>query len=119
MINEIDTVQNFVNETSSDGSNSGAQEVLLSFGPSPGSFFADDCRSTYRWANLPRGLEDAIQKIVCKYKYGKIYDVMMNAKGGWVIQLEKGKKYMWGGELPARLDQALSDGKKRNASIKV
>jgi len=119
MISEIDELKRFVEASESDRSRLGGQEMLLSFGPAPGSFFADDCRTRYRWTNLPTTLEDTIQKIVCIHGYGKISDVTMNAAGGWVIQLKNGAQYEWGGQLPDRLVQALYDGKRRKASINV
>jgi hypothetical protein len=91
----------------------------LSFGPAPGSFFADDCRTRYRWNNLPISLENAIQRIVCIQGYGRISDVTMNAAGGWVILLKNRPEYEWGGQLPDRLVQALRDGKQRKAVINV
>jgi len=118
MISEIKELLCFVEACESDKARSG-QEVILRFGPDPGSFFADDCRTRYCWAKLPFGLEHTLQKIVCIRGYGKISDVAINAAGGWVVQLKDGADYEWGGQLPDRLHQALENGKKRKASIKV
>jgi len=114
MISEIKELQKFVEASEW----SGGQEVVLSFGPAPGSFFADDCGTRYRWANLPFDLEDTLQKIVCLHGYGKISDVAINAAGGWVVQLD-GVDYEWGGQLPDRLRRALKTGKERKAHIEV
>ena len=110
-----------VEASESNRSGSGGQLVLLSLGPAPGSFFADD-GTRYRWANLPSDLEDLIQEIICRHGYGKISDVTINAAGGWVIQWKKGWAgivYEWGGQLPQRLETALCDGKQGNESINV
>jgi hypothetical protein len=119
MIGEIDELRDFVEASESDRSKSGKQAVLLSFGPAPASFFADDCRTRYRWNNLPISLENAIQRIVCIHGYGRISDVTMNAAGGWAIQLKNGAEYEWGGQLPDKLVQALRDGRQRKAFINV
>jgi len=67
--------------------------------------------------NLPPDLEDELQKILCLGGYSqkkeKIYDVTINADGGWVLQLDKGADFRMGGKLPALLKQALEDGRKR------
>ncbi len=114
MISEIKELQKFVEASE----RSGGQEVVLSFGPAPGSFFADDCETRYRWAKLPLDLEDTLQKIVCLHGYGKISDVAINGAGGWVVQLD-GADYELGGQLPDRLREALETGKKRKAHIEV
>jgi len=94
--------------------------LITSFGPSPGSFFADSFDlKRYRWANLPADLEDEIQNHICCNRYGKIFDVAINAMGGWVMQLDRGKQFSWGGRLPDDLTQALSAGKRRKATINV
>lgn len=94
-------------------------DMLLSLGPAPGSFFADAYRlKRYRWANLPASLEDEIQKEICHKSYGIIYDVAINSAGGWVVQLEKGKLYRWGGALPQELERALSEGRRRKTIIR-
>jgi hypothetical protein len=118
MIGEIDELHQFVCAVEANESKAGGEELLVTFGPAPGSFFADDRRSRYRWANLPTHLEDTLQRLVCKHGYGRIVDVTINSTGGWVVQL-KNDDFEFGGELPARLQSSLQEGKKRKSSIKV
>jgi len=78
----------------------------------------------YRWNNLPPDLENEIQEIICSNKWvkegkGKIWDVAINAKGGWVMLLDQGKDWKMGGELPRALQHALEEGKKNGVSIAV
>jgi hypothetical protein len=95
-------------------------DLILSFGPAPGSFFANAYRlKRYRWANLPVGLEDAVQRNVCLNRYGKIHDIAINSMGGWVMQTNEGAQFQWDGQLPKELKQALSSGKAKGASISV
>ncbi len=94
--------------------------LITSFGPSSSSFFADAFRiKRYRWANLPADLENEIQKQAFCSKYGKIYDVAINAAGGWIMQLDRGVKFLWGGPLPEELRLALLNGKQRRTTISV
>ncbi|KAF2671462.1 hypothetical protein BT63DRAFT_423665 [Microthyrium microscopicum] len=116
MIEEIAELQSFVNASKSKA-NPGGEPAFLSFGPDPGSFFADNGETRYRWSNLPHDLDDAIQDIVCRERYGKIHDVAINGAGGWVIQLNKGKEYKWGGPLEERFRVALENGEQRRATI--
>jgi hypothetical protein len=96
------------------------EPLLLSLGPTPGSFFAESrSLKRYRWANLPSDLEDRIQEEVCRNGHGTIYDVAINALGGWVIQFHEGKTYAWGGILPRHLEDALSIGAKDKIQLKV
>ncbi len=96
--------------------------LIASFGPSPGSFFVDAFRQKrYRWQNLPADLEDEIQKIVCEYGWvkegkGKIWDVAINARGGWVLQLDEGADWRFGGELHPTLENALQEYRGRKGS---
>lgn len=95
-------------------------DLILSFGPASGSFFADAFRlKRYRWQNLPVGLEDAVQRNVCLNGYGKIHDIAVNSMGGWVMQTNEGTQFQWGGELPTELKQALSSGRAKGVSINV
>jgi hypothetical protein len=119
MIGEINELQRLITNSKSKASEYQMQGILLSFGPSPSSFLLDYRDERYRWANLPVGLQDAVQDIVCRKGYGRIFDVAMNAAGGWVMQLKEGAKYLWGGELPERLEKALLEGQKREATISV
>jgi hypothetical protein len=98
----------------------------VSFGPRPGSFFADAVAlKRYRWNNLPASLDDKLQDLLSKRSiwsgsgHGKIHDVAINASEGWVLLLERGKKYDWGGALPEELKEALKQGKDRKAAISV
>lgn len=84
--------------------------MIMSFGPKPGSFFADAYSlKRYKWLNLPTGLEDQIQKNICVKGYGngEIQEVAMNARGGWIIVFNKGKRFEFGGNLPYELRKAL------------
>jgi len=98
----------------------------VSFGPQPGSFFANAVAlKKYRWKDLPESLEDKLQDLLSKRSiwsgsgYGKIHDVAINASEGWVLLLERGKKYEWGESLPEELKEALKQGKDRKATISV
>jgi hypothetical protein len=118
VIIENDHLQRFIDIVGPSESRSGGEELSITFGPFPGSFFADDGRTRYRWVNLPSDLEDAIQRLVCKHGYGKIVDIAINARGGWVVH-KKNDDIEFGGQLPERLQQALLDAKRRKTSIKV
>jgi hypothetical protein len=85
----------------------------------PGSFWADNLRSRYRWSNLPAELDDALQRIVCADGYGGIKDVSINSAGGWVMQWKKGKKYEYGGLLSAELKRVLKRGQETGKVIDV
>jgi len=91
----------------------------------PGSFFVDSFRlKRYRWNNLPPDLEDEIQKVISTTGWveagkGKIWDVAINASGGWVMLLDQGKDWKMGGELPKNLRHALEEGKKNGVPIAV
>jgi len=96
--------------------------LIASFGPAPGAFFADAFRlGRYRRVNLPVDLENRIQVILDKkaYSKAKIYDVAINGSGGWVIQFDRGKSFEMGGTIPVDLREALELGRKRNLSINV
>lgn len=89
--------------------------MTASLGPLPGSIFVDAyALKRYKRANLPVDLEDNIQRIldVKGYGDGEIHDVVMNANGGWVMLLDGGKKFAFGGELPFDLRVLLEDTKK-------
>jgi hypothetical protein len=92
------------------------QGIRLTFGPAPGAFFLG-YEKLYRWARLPDGLEARVQDAV--QQQDKIYDVALNATGGWVLLLREGKKYVWGGDLPDRLQEALEQGQREKATISV
>jgi hypothetical protein len=105
-------------------------DIITSFGPHSGSFFADAFRlNRYRWSNLPAELEDEIQKHLSLYGYGnqknwqdnKIHDVAINARGGWVIQIKRGSQFIWsqGDQLPTELQRALEEGERRKWTISV
>lgn len=106
-------------------------DLIASFGPRPGSFFADAFRlNRYRWSKLPADLEDEIQKHVSLSGYGnqktwqdnKIHDVAINCTGGWIMQLKRGTRFLWSqGErgLPAELQSALAEGERRKWTISV
>ena len=95
-------------------------DLILSFGPTSGSFFANLIHlKRYRWANLPAKLEDEIQNNVSKNGYGKIREIAMNSVGGWIIQYQNGRDFQWGGRLPPALDEALFTGKRSKAAIAV
>jgi hypothetical protein len=85
----------------------------------PGSFWADNLRTRYRWSNLPLELDDALQRIVCADGYGGIKDVSINSAGGWVMQWKKGKKYEFGGPLSADLERDLKRGRETGKVIDV
>jgi hypothetical protein len=115
---EIEALKMFAQENELNGFKE--VDLIISFGGESGSFFADAFRlKRYRWNKLPIDLEDEIQKEVCRNGYGKIYDVAMNAVGGWVMQLNKGARFRWGGQLPEDLKQALQRGSQRKATISV
>lgn len=89
------------------------------------SFFIDSFRlKGYRWRNLPPDLEGEIQDVVCEYKWvekgrGKIWDVAINANGGWVMLLDQGRDWRMGGQLPEALQKALEEGKANGVPIAV
>jgi hypothetical protein len=117
-IGEINALQALAEENKQNGHRE--TDLILSFGPASGSFFADAFRlKRYRWANLPVDLEDAVQRNVCLKGYGYIHDIAMNSRGGWVMQTDGGAGFQWGGQLPSDLEQALSNEKGRKASINV
>lgn len=99
----------------------------ITFGPRPGSFFADACEMReYRWANLPWSLEEKLQSLMTgsarffrRGTYGRIFDVVINASEGWVLLSKKGTKYEWGGDLPPDLTRALGSGVERRAAVSV
>jgi hypothetical protein len=106
-------------------------DIITSFGPHSGSFFADAFRlNRYRWSNLPADLEDRIQEHVSLYGYGnqktwqenKIHDVAINTVGGWIMQLKRGAHFIWSqgeGRLPKELQEALAEGERRKWTISV
>lgn len=104
-------------------------DIITSFGPKAGSFFADPYRlAYYRWSNLPSDLEGAIQMHVSMYGYGnqksfqdnRIHDVAVNANGGWIMQLKRGSQFEWSREgLPSELQRALADGVRKKRTISV
>ena len=114
IIDETSALERFLRETK-------ASEFRLSLGPAGGAFFADAYRQKrYRWANLPVDLEETVQDVIVAAKgYGSIHRVAMNAAGGWVLLLAKGKKYLWGGELPVELVTTLAMGSKKAYQIHV
>jgi hypothetical protein len=88
--------------------------LITSFGPAAGSFFADAWKpklKCYRWENLPADLNRKLQEL---RKYGSIWDVALNASNGWVLQLDKGKQWVYGGPLHRDLERALSEVQDRN-----
>lgn len=120
LINEIDGVRTLSEQNKRSKPPYKEEDLLLSLGPGPGSFFADAFRlKRYKWHNLPSDLEDEIQRELGRKKYGTIYDVALNSAGGWILQLKEGKKYRWGGTLPREIEAALEAGQARKSSIKV
>ncbi len=98
--------------------------MTINLGPSPGSFFVDaPRRKLYRWANLPAGLEAALQTLICRNGYGdpktKITNVAMNSEHGWIMQGGKDNRVFWGGRLPDALRKVLEALGKKNPRIKV
>lgn len=107
-------------KTNNNDDDNNDKPLLLSLGPAPGSFFADlSSLKRYRWANLPPDLEDVIQEEVCRSGYGTIFDVAINAAGGWVVQFREGKTYKYNGAIPEKLREALSIGQKQKLQIQV
>lgn len=89
--------------------------MIPSFGPRPGNMFVDAYSlKRYKWANLPEELDDEIQRIysVKGYDKGVIHELTMNATGGWVMLLDEGKRFSFGGELPFDLRIILQDTQK-------
>ena len=43
----------------------------------------------------------------------------LNASNGWVLQLDEGKEWVYGGPLPKDLERALSEMTKRNVAAWV
>ena len=118
MLLEIEALRAFAKQAQNDPSE--LEPVLLSLGPNPGSFFAHiGSLKRYRWANLPKELENIIQEELSCKNYGTIHDVAINAAGGWVIQFDEGRRYRMGGDLPAPLNNALSIGKKKKTQLRV
>jgi hypothetical protein len=118
MLVEIEALRVFAKQAQNDPSE--LEPVLLSLGPNPGSFFAHiGSLKRYRWANLPKELENIIQEEVSRKKYGSIHDVAINAAGGWVIQFDEGRRYHMGGDLPAPLKNALSIGTEKKTQLRV
>lgn len=125
IINEIDALRLLGEELEKKGHNKA--DLKLSLGPQPGSFFADAPKlCLYRFENLPRDLNNAIQ--LNQRKYGQISDVAMNANGGWVMHFRvrtwfngRDHQFCWGGEegLPNKLKEALQSGRNRRAKIRV
>jgi hypothetical protein len=114
---ETDDLRTFVAETKEKVERD-KPEIVLSVGPAPGSFWADNRKSRGCWSNLPRSLEEALQRLSQTKPYGSILNVAINADGGWVIQLKpkllssKGEPtYEFGGDLPYELKKTLEDGK--------
>jgi hypothetical protein len=96
----------------------GDANLIVSFGPTAGSFFADAWRpklKCYRWENLPADLNRKLQAL---RKYGNIWDVALNASNGWVLQLDKGRRWAYGGELHAELEWVLSETRDDNMNSK-
>ena len=127
LYNEIDEIQILATEEELKFAQIKRKANLIaSFGPSSDSFFVDAFRQKrYRWRNLPVDLDDEIQKIVCDHGWvkegkGKIWDVGINADGGWVVQFDKGATWRSGGELPRTLKTALDEAAQRKGiSISV
>lgn len=93
----------------------GDPNLIASFGPAAGSFFAEAWRpklKRYAWENLPPDLNRRLQQM----KYGSIWDIALNASGGWVLQLDEGKHWEYGGDLPKDLKRALSEVREKNAA---
>jgi hypothetical protein len=92
----------------------GDANLITSFGPTAGSFFADAWRPKlrfYRSENLPPELNKKIQTV---RGYGKIWDVALNALNGWVLQLDRGRQWVSGGKLHHELERVLSETRDRN-----
>lgn len=116
MIGEIERLRSLENNIRTETN----QPLLLTLGPTPGSFFFEsNSLGFYRWGNLPCDLEDRIQQEVGRRRHGTIYDVAINASGGWVMQFREGKKYTWGGALPEALKDALIAGTEEKKQIMV
>lgn len=111
-------------------------DLKVSFGPQPGSFFADAYSlKRYHWANLPTDLEFELQKEWREKNYGKIINITINAIGGWVMQIDGGsgkaavakifgrkkevQHFHFGGVLPPKLKKALTAGREDHAKIAV
>jgi hypothetical protein len=96
-------------------------EMIISFGPQASSFFADIVApglKRYKPSNLPEGLDEEVQKNRDAKGYGNIYEVMMNAVGGWVILFGEGESFEFGGTLPEKLKNVLAEAKiTKKASI--
>jgi hypothetical protein len=93
-------------------------DMTITFGSKPGSFFVDAFSiPRYGWANLPPDLDNLIQRIVCVKGYGDgvIKNVALNANGGWVMSLDEGSRFEFGGELPYDLRIVLQDAQKNNS----
>jgi hypothetical protein len=93
----------------------GEPNLIVSFGPDAGSFFAEAWRpklKDYRWENLPPALNSKLQNLRGCGK--RIWDVALNASKGWVLQLDEGKQWVYGGSLPRELERALSEMSRKN-----
>jgi hypothetical protein len=91
----------------------GDPNLITSFGPAAGSFFAEGWRprlKRYAWENLPPDLNRKLQEL----KYGGIWDVALNASNGWVLQLDEGRQWIYGGSLHPELARALSEVRDKN-----
>ncbi|KAH7370939.1 hypothetical protein BKA65DRAFT_532463 [Rhexocercosporidium sp. MPI-PUGE-AT-0058] len=121
---EIEQLEGLARKNAAKARRNYVPNMNLTFGPRSGSYFADVCElKEYRWANLPYSLEETLQSLMSRKRlfrrgtYGKIYDVAINARGGWVLLLKQGEKYEWDGELPADLRRTLEHGAARKAAI--
>ncbi|KAH7413515.1 hypothetical protein BKA64DRAFT_661166 [Cadophora sp. MPI-SDFR-AT-0126] len=122
---EIPQLSTLALQNASKAKRNCSPSMNVTFGPRPGSFFADMCElKEYRWSSLPWSLEEKLQSLMTRGArlfrrgtYGKIFDVAINASGGWVLLSKKGGKYEWGGDLPVELTRALEFGVERKAAV--
>jgi len=89
--------------------------MITCLGPRPGSAFIKAYSlKRYEWENLPPDLNRELLKIYSKgYEKSGIQDLAMNALGGWVILLNEGKNFAFGGELPFTLRILLQDAQEK------
>lgn len=122
LYNEIAELKDLADKDESKAEKRRKANVIAGFGPDPGAFFANAFRlKEYHWENLPGDLMREIRSKTNR-GYGKadIWDVAVNALGGWVMQFDEGAQYMTGGKLPEELTEALRDGRERKGvSIEV
>jgi hypothetical protein len=88
--------------------------MITTLGPTPGSVFVNAYSlRRFEWENLPSSLNRELHRITAVgYQNCGLQDLTMSALGGWVILLNKGRNFSFGGLLPHDLKIILQDAQK-------